>query len=487
MRRLPTFQAGEWLVRSWIADRDALLLERWLGEWASGQSESPGEPRDRDVIELLLQSPCMVAWSVARMKAATKTRDTDADLPRLETWLRTEAIPWLCMDALHDKNDADENAARCLFSEGTRQTTSPQGPEASHATGSLQPSSTALWQRFFAGMSCLVVTDHSGDPVDWRRCWSRWWPRVSCDEFGEPEVAAEFLHEALAEFATGFEDRLQRWARLMKVEQEFASALERAKLSAMKELAYGASHEINNPLANISTRAQTLLREETHPERRQKLAMINAQAFRAHEMISNMMLFAHPPDLQRQRVSWQAVLDQVQLELQEDADRQQTTLVISPAGFETAAAIAELDADPTHLAVLLKALVRNSFEAIGSGGRVELRCRFDDSVPIDDGDRGIRLEVIDDGPGIPLDVREHLFDPFYSGREAGRGLGFGLSKAWRIVEMHGGRLSVADAGSEPGCETDVELADSSGTAAIPKGTVFVVQLPLPCEGSAETR
>src|SRR4051795_214003 len=78
---------------------------------------------------------------------------------------------------------------------------------------------------------------------------------------------------------------------------EFERRLERNKLDAMKELAYGASHEINNPLANIAARAQTLLDDEQDPQRRQKLIAIHRQAMRAHEMISDLMLFARPPKL----------------------------------------------------------------------------------------------------------------------------------------------------------------------------------------------
>src|SRR3954468_20110403 len=78
---------------------------------------------------------------------------------------------------------------------------------------------------------------------------------------------------------------------------DFARRLEGEKPEAMKELAYGASHEINNPLANIAARAQTLLDDEQDPQRRQKLIAIHRQAMRAHEMISDLMLFARPPKL----------------------------------------------------------------------------------------------------------------------------------------------------------------------------------------------
>ena len=80
---------------------------------------------------------------------------------------------------------------------------------------------------------------------------------------------------------------------------EFRSSGSSAKSStALKELAYGASHEINNPLANIAARAQTLLEDEPDPERRRKLTAIHRQAMRAHEMIADLMLFARPPKLE---------------------------------------------------------------------------------------------------------------------------------------------------------------------------------------------
>src|SRR5436190_24315311 len=90
---------------------------------------------------------------------------------------------------------------------------------------------------------------------------------------------------------------------------EFSAAVESAKLQALYNFAYGLSHEINNPLANIATRAQTLLVDEKDPERRRKLATIVQQAFRAHEMIADLMLFARPPALRLEEIDLARLTD----------------------------------------------------------------------------------------------------------------------------------------------------------------------------------
>jgi len=238
-----------------------------------------------------------------------------------------------------------------------------------------------------------------------------------------------------------------------RLEAEFHRALETAKLEAIKEFAYGAGHEINNPLANISARAQTLLSEETDPERRRTLAAINAQAFRAHEMIADMMLFARPPQPKWQQVELGAIVRTIVAELAPQAAEQQSELKSSlPIGAVM------IEADPAQIAVALRSLGVNSLEALVRGGNVNLEL----FAPTSEEPRA-RLCVSDDGPGISNDVREKIFEPYYSGREAGRGLGLGLSKCWRIVTMHGGAIDVAD-------------ADSSGEK--PPGARFTIYLPV---------
>jgi signal transduction histidine kinase len=219
--------------------------------------------------------------------------------------------------------------------------------------------------------------------------------------------------------------------------RDFERELEHEKLESLKELAYGASHEINNPLANIAARAQTLLEDETDSERQRKLTAIHRQAMRAHEMISDLMLFARPPKLNLAVCELQPIVRKVVGELREFAEEHAVELAC-----ESEAEVMELRADETHLGVAIGAIVKNALEAAGEGGHVQVAVR---RVTVG-GELRAEVSVSDDGPGISENVRRHMFDPFFSGREAGRGLGFGASKCWRIVTEHGGDVVVQQVG-----------------------------------------
>lgn len=252
----------------------------------------------------------------------------------------------------------------------------------------------------------------------------------------------------------GIEWRVPRLvARLAKfdhLERNFKSELEQAKLDAMKELAYGASHEVNNPLANISGRAQAMLRDERDPRRRRLLTAMDTQALRAHEMISDLMLFARPPKLQREPTDVGKLLEQVAEELRRSIDGRPIEIAIQPSSEPLTAEI-----DATQVKVAVAALAQNGVDAVGSCGKVTLAAVNEDGC--------LMVRVVDTGPGIEPEVRCHMFDPFYSGREAGRGLGFGLSKCWRIAQQHGGSVLVEKTNGD--------------------GTVMAIRMPL---GDEET-
>lgn len=217
--------------------------------------------------------------------------------------------------------------------------------------------------------------------------------------------------------------------------QYSAADLEREKLASLRQFAYGLSHEINNPLTNIATRAQMLLAGEQDPDRRKALETINAQAFRAFEMLADLMLFAHPPAPQRTKFDVAELLRELVQQHQPAARAQQTNLTLA----ELPAELPALSADRTQLASALAAILKNALEAVRTGGVISLAVEVNSAA--------LEFCVTDNGPGITPEVRRHLFDPFFSGREAGRGLGLGLCKAWRIAELHGGEIHVV---SEPG-------------------------------------
>ena len=219
----------------------------------------------------------------------------------------------------------------------------------------------------------------------------------------------------------------------------FEAAVADARLGAMRELAYGAGHEINNPLANIATRAQSLLIEETDPERRRKLSTIVDQAFRARDMIGGLMLFARPPKPQPTEADVGSVLTAVVEASQAFAAARAARLEYSPPPAPVAAHV-----DPPQVEEAVRAIVANAIEAVEPGGRVVVTVRIPRAALGAAIDQMAACEVViaDDGHGMDESTLRRAFDPFFSGREAGRGAGLGLSKAWRLIGINGGSVKL---------------------------------------------
>jgi hypothetical protein len=234
-----------------------------------------------------------------------------------------------------------------------------------------------------------------------------------------PSAEALLLAEAIG--------RMQAFARL---DARFAESLHAARLEAARELAYGAGHEINNPLANIATRAQSLLLGEQDAERRRRLATIVDQSFRARDMIGGLMLFARPPKAVPGDVDVDALLAAVMEAVAPLAGARRVRL-------ESRRSVAALTAivDRGQVTEALRAIVTNAVEAAVDGGSVVI------APSAVAGDPGwCDVEINDDGAGMDDATIRRAFDPFFSGREAGRGAGLGLSKAWRFIEASGGSV-----------------------------------------------
>jgi len=237
-------------------------------------------------------------------------------------------------------------------------------------------------------------------------------------------------------------DAVARMREHERFSGRFDESLKVARLEAARELAYGAGHEINNPLANIATRAQSLLLEERDPERRRRLATIVDQSFRARDMIGGLMLFARPPKPTVEPADVGGIVAAaVESTRSQAAARGVGVEIMLPA-----TAIEAL-VDRGQIEEALRAVVTNAIEAVAAGGRVRLQmCAVEE--------RWCEVTVADEGCGMDDATMRRAFDPFFSGREAGRGAGLGLSKAWRFIETNGGTVAIA---SRPGSGTTVSV------------------------------
>ncbi|MDR0705331.1 MAG: HAMP domain-containing histidine kinase [Planctomycetaceae bacterium] len=215
---------------------------------------------------------------------------------------------------------------------------------------------------------------------------------------------------------------------LTLLREHFNEELERQKIDALAEFAAGAGHEINNPLAIIGGHAQLLLREIENLEHRRHLAVITAQVKRAYEMIADVRYFTRPPKPEIETfdlVKWLQDLTEEQINLLQESN---VNLYC-----ETDCHSANIETDPVQLYLVVAALCNNARDILQTtGGNIRLRLRQIEN--------DWEISVEDDGPGITEDIRPFIFCPYFSGRQAGRGLGFGLPKAWRIMQQLGGSI-----------------------------------------------
>jgi signal transduction histidine kinase len=203
-----------------------------------------------------------------------------------------------------------------------------------------------------------------------------------------------------------------------------SARLQDRKLSALAELAAGAGHEINTPLAIISGQSQFLLATEADAVRSKSLQTIVHQAHRIHEILTDLRQFARPAAPQIQVVDLSILTHDAADSLSGRAQAKDVYLTVDV----TAGLLASADA--RQFRTTLHCLIRNAIEAAPSGGHVAVFGEIAAAKSC--------VVVEDNGPGVDPSIVEYIFDPFFSGRSAGRGRGLGLSTAWRLARQQGG-------------------------------------------------
>jgi two-component system NtrC family sensor kinase len=204
------------------------------------------------------------------------------------------------------------------------------------------------------------------------------------------------------------------------------------KMSAIGQLVSGVAHELNNPLAGISAFAQLLLTEKRFPpDQRTAAEMIYAEARRASRIVQNLLTFARQHKPERTATSINQVLDDT-LELRGYELRVRGIEV--ERDYEDG--LPETMADAHQLQQVFLNLITNAEQAMEKRQRdaQRLTVRTSRSGTVN------RIEVEDTGPGIPPNLIERIFNPFFTTKPTGSGTGLGLSISLGIVREHEGRI-----------------------------------------------
>lgn len=317
-----------------------------------------------------------------------------------------------------------------------------------------------------AGELDALVKAVAQTPVELPAADAGWTPamladllRLAVEQRREQDTMARLQHDV---------DQLQH--ALEQQCREETERLQALKLSALAELAAGAGHEINNPLAVISGQAQYLLKQIALAEEQlvedpsptlyldslkaklhKALTTIIGQTQRVHHVLTDLMQFARPGTPRQQPIAVATLLRDVAAGLQAAAADKNIDVTCPEAPADLI-----VRGDASQWRIVLFNVMRNAVEAAPAEGWVRLHCRCD-------GADWVEIAVEDNGAGPAPAMREHLFDPFYSGRSAGRGRGLGLSTAWRLARQNGGEVRFAG--------TDHQV------------TRFVLRLPVGMDGT----
>ncbi|HKZ53527.1 MAG TPA: ATP-binding protein [Candidatus Acidoferrales bacterium] len=285
-------------------------------------------------------------------------------------------------------------------------------------------------------------------------------PVRSGDELGT--LAASFnkmtadladAHKELTAWTQTLEDRVEEKTAELQRAQTILVASE--KMAALGKLAATVAHEVNNPLSGILTYARltlkTLEKNDLSPAARaemiEQLGIITRESRRCGEILRNLLTFARQAPPHREPQQLNTLVERALTLVHHQLDLQAVEL-----NKRLAENLPLIFCDAGQVQQVVLSLLVNATEAMPHGGRLEVATEFDAKAD------AARVQVKDNGVGIPPEVLPHIFEPFFTTKESQQRTGLGLAVARSIAEQHGGAIA---ARSTPG-----------------EGTEFVLTLPL---------
>ena len=222
-----------------------------------------------------------------------------------------------------------------------------------------------------------------------------------------------------------------KMVEMQAMEQELIRA---GRLQSLGELSAGLAHEIRNPLASLKAASAIVADEipETSP-RRKMVVILGKEIDRMTVLLERFLAFARPGNLTFSEVKLVEAVEQAIALVKPQADVRQVALQV-----ETPTHAQIIRGDPDKLTQILLNVLLNAVQFSPERSSVQVRCR-ERMLPHG---KFVEVSILDQGPGIPPEDRERIFDPFFSTREHGTGLG--LAIASRLMDEHHGYIEVVN-------------------------------------------
>ena len=228
---------------------------------------------------------------------------------------------------------------------------------------------------------------------------------------------------------------------LTQVEQLEERERLRDRLASLGEMAAGIAHELKNPLAGIEVMAGLLRRQVPDSKDAQSLlADIMSEAKLANAIVVEMLEFVRPIRLQVERTDLAEVLHQAITLAESKARRGDTSVTL-----DLAPDLPEIEGDRHQLCQVFTNLLTNAFEALDGRGVIAITAAVappeTDPAVAHAPTPTVVVEVADNGPGVPAELTDRIFNPFFTSKPQGTGLGLAIVS--KIVDAHDGRIDVS--------------------------------------------
>jgi two-component system NtrC family sensor kinase len=239
--------------------------------------------------------------------------------------------------------------------------------------------------------------------------------------------------------------------RMMEeLEKRQEQLIQSRKIASIGTLTAGIAHEINNPINNISLILESLMEDADNMDSQERLKLYQEavdQADRTSEIVKNLLEFSRASQPRIERVSLEKIVDRTARLIKNELKLHNINFIKESGNVPFNAYL-----DKGGLQQVLLNLFLNAIQAMEQGGELKVVIRSADTPD------EVRIDVQDNGPGIPAAFLDRIFDPFFTTKKEGVGIGLGLSVSYNIIKKNGGRIEVQ---SEPN-----------------QGTCFSIYLPL---------